>query len=47
MPQPDANAAGGQGLSGLPGLPGLGSGGDAKPNPLSGLGLPGFNPFKK
>ena len=47
MPQPDPNAAGGQGLSGLPGLPGLGTGGDAKPNPLSGLGLPGFNPFKK
>lgn len=47
MPTPDPNAAGGQGLSGLPGLPGLGTGGDAKPNPLSGLGLPGFNPFKK
>ena len=47
MPVSDPNAAGGQGLSGLPGLPGLGSGGDAKPNPLSGLGLPGFNPFKK
>ena len=47
MPQPDPNAAGGQGLPGLPGLPGLGTGGDAKPNPLSGLGLPGFNPFKK
>ncbi len=47
MARPDPNAAGGQGLSGLPGLPGLGSGGDAKPNPLSGLGLPGFNPFKK
>jgi signal recognition particle subunit SRP54 len=47
MPQPDPNAAGGQGPSGLPGLPGLGGGGDAKPNPLSGLGLPGFNPFKK
>ena len=47
MPQPDPNAAGGQGLSGLPGLPGLSGGGDAKPNPLSGLGLPGFNPFKK
>jgi signal recognition particle subunit SRP54 len=25
----------------------LGGGGDAKPNLLSGLGLPGFNPFKK
>ena len=47
MPTPDPNAAGGQGLPGLPGLPGLGTGGDAKPNPLSGLGLPGFNPFKK
>jgi signal recognition particle subunit SRP54 len=45
--QPDPNAAGGQGLPGLPGMPGLGGGGDAKPNPLSGLGLPGFNPFKK
>ena len=47
LASPDSNAAGGQGLSGLPGLPGLGTGGDAKPNPLSGLGLPGFNPFKK
>ena len=48
MPTSDPNAAGGPGgLSGLPGLPGLGGGGDAKPNPLSGLGLPGFNPFKK
>ena len=47
MPAVDPNAAGGQGLPGLPGLPGLGGGGDAKPNPLSGLGLPGFNPFKK
>ena len=48
MPASDPNAAGGPGgLSGLPGLPGLGGGGDAKPNPLSGLGLPGFNPFKK
>ena len=48
MPAPDPNAAGGLGgVPGLPGLPGLGGGGDAKPNPLSGLGLPGFNPFKK
>ncbi|MBO9709846.1 MAG: signal recognition particle protein [Caulobacter sp.] len=47
LPQSDPNAAGGQGLPGLPGLPGLSGGGDAKPNPLSGLGLPGFNPFKK
>lgn len=47
LASPESNAAGGQGLSGLPGLPGLGTGGDAKPNPLSGLGLPGFNPFKK
>ena len=47
MPTPDPNAAGGQGLPGLPGLPGRGTGGDAKPNPLSGLGLPGCNPFKK
>jgi signal recognition particle subunit SRP54 len=46
LAQPDPNAAGGQGLPGLPGMPGLGGGGD-KPNPLSGLGLPGFNPFKK
>lgn len=44
----DSHAAGGPGgVPGLPGLPGLGGGGDAKPNPLSGLGLPGFNPFKK
>lgn len=48
MPASDPNAAGGPGgVPGLPGLPGLGGGGDAKPNPLSGLGLPGFNPFKK
>ena len=48
LAQPDPNAAGGPGgIPGLPGLPGLGGGGDAKPNPLSGLGLPGFNPFKK